>query len=410
MSVKDYKGREIIVSIKDDPDAESPSRRPGMIPPSKPPLDHLPRRNNTDTSGIFLDVYDMAADADGADRNFRHDGTIAGWFSRLNWSFGNENYTNDFNSFFGSGPFTAASYLRVTADNVLRFGSSGANFVGLEFSDTRGFKTGGGGIDIPNGSAWNKFNSGPGDAGTAYTKITNGSYSDPEVALDVDRDGELYLAPRVFMNWGNATVAVWGLGTGSPPTSYESYLANYFFEALPRSWFLDNPAFEAYKGTYLLNTCFNNYYSRGSDTFPTPFGTGIILPSTADFSPALKSAWRTLNQTRPGSRLEKNVFVTGGNTETTESPTSFPAYVAGVAYNNDSPLPYYTYTDAQDHARNISPGHFLAALKLKAKGSTPEQWFYFYRKVSTVAWSVSCRGGTVAGGGTSSFGRYTGRV
>jgi hypothetical protein len=399
MSIKDYKGREIVVRIK--PEKEDPDARPrrGSTPPIKPPDEFLARRRRQSTAGIFLDVYDMAVQADGTDRDYVYDPGIDG---------SAPNFTASFNSYFAGGPFVAADYQRITSANVAQYGISGSNFAGLPYDATRGFRTNGGPLLIPNGPAFHYFGTDSGPGGLAYTKVTRGTYADPEVSFSYDRDSEIFLAPRIWTDSGGAVKAIWGDGTSFPPTAFEFYQANSFMSALPRTYFLNNSLWQTFRGIPLFAGCFNNAYMRGSDMFPTPIGTGIIFPVTADAPADIKTSWRTLFQTRPGARLVKtetdgSLVITA---VTSIDPTTFPAYDGSIAYNNSRLLPVYGFDDAQDFGTYISAGLFLGAMRVKAKGSQPEEWFYFWRKVSTLLWDLLCSGVTAAGGGTQIGGRY----
>lgn len=417
MATKDFRGKEIIISIGkgDEKDRPPAKLRGGMLPPGPKPGGPLKRRilDDEPLTDFGLDIYDLGLTAAGDDLDFRHENILevnAGVGQGSNYSISNRNF---------SVPFTAAvianlaggSGNRITPANVDQYDEAAP--VGGTWDETRGWVSGSAGhIFVANRAPFYFFNTVPGadggiettPGGPAYTKITESlDYNAPSAAETFvrDRDAELFLSPRVFNNNGESRVGFQFSGGG---TTYDRYIANYFAEPLPRSYFLNNAAWEAFRGRPMFETGYNMFYR------------GDTSPATATFTgnQTVVDSWRTFMQSRPGARLWKWTVTKSTNTllsQGADAPGNFPTYYPGATpvppfatspFYNNVRLPAYFYNDAQEASFYISPGLFLGALRLKPTDDLPEKWFYFWRVSSTVLWSLSTI--AQAPGGGSIFG------
>lgn len=407
MATKDYRGREIIVSIKDQDDAEKKKRRGGMLPPSRRLGDPFTRRTDEGDDGIGCDIYDLGLTIAGDDIDFRHDSTINLNTTNGGYTLSNSNYTDPYNvailSELASG---AGAGRRITADNAAQYGAALQNFASNPFDNDRGFVGSGGSIAIGNAIAFHFFNSLEGtDGGLNYTKITeSASYAAADADFVFDRDAELFLAPRVFAAGGSARKNI-------SAAQFEQWAANYYSEALPRSYFLNNADWEAFRGLPMLATGYNNYYQ----------GNTLVPPQRPSAPAAIQTTWRDLHTSRTGARVSYWKFQIGpGLSDVNIGGASFPVYDGstslplfpdtGPGWWNSNRLPAFHYGDTQQHNVLISPGLFLAALRLKPSGGDPEKWFYFWRKATSSLWSLGTPGATGSSGGTFTGLRYDVRV
>lgn len=408
MSTKDWKGREIIVSIDGPPEDPTQKKRRGYIPPQRKTSGPFSRRGGVEVEGVAMDIYDLGIQTSGADFDFRHLATV-NVNANGTFTITDRNYTTPFNAaILAELAGGAAEPRRITPDNLAQYGTVALGGVAVgEFDEDRGFVSPSGSsiLSIGNANPFFNFNTIAGAVGgLSYTKVTaTANYSDPDATFAWDRDAQLFLAPRMFLCAGQPRKK-----TG--PSTSDFWVPNYFVEPLPRSYFLNNADFESLLGAPMFTRGYNMFY-RG-DTAATAAFLG---------SPAVIASWRSFMQTRPSARLYKwttTGFYPSSSTVTSEGPdtvTNYPSYLGSTPliptdpFRSDSPLPDYYYADATASSLYVSPGLFLGAMRLLETDDEPESWFYFWRKATTTAFSLS----TIAqapGGGSFQGNRWEIRV